>query len=281
MGDKSKLGMKEFVNKKIPFNHDFKSQAIIAALLGCILASIMIFLRPFDTDGFDSEFRNLTLSGFGFLFSLAYLINARLERRWYILNKNVWTIKDEVFSFISLVLISSVPIHAYNQIFLNNFFSRNLGFDSYIEHGIWFFANSLIPIMVFIFPFYLYFRNRVGKSSSSESPDEITFMGLNKEEKIVLLKNDVLFVKSSENYVEIFYEQDGSLNHSTFRNTLREINKQAPFLKRCHRSYLINLSNIKAVNGNSHNASLEFKLGEISVPLSYKYYKQINSSLHD
>lgn len=273
--------MKEFLSKKIPFSHGFKNQSLIAVLLGCILASIMIFLKPFDTDEFDSEFRNLILGGFGFLFSLIYLINGRLESRWYLYRENVWTIKDEVFSFIFLILISSIPIHGYNQFFLNDFFNHDLGFETYVEHGYWFLGNSLIPIMIFIFPFYLYFRNKIGRQQSIESGDKITFTGLNREEKIVLLKSEVLFVKSSENYVEIFYRKEGSLVHLTFRNTLREINKQAPFLKRCHRSYLVNLSKVKDVSGNSHNASLEFNFGKISVPLSYKYYKQINSILHD
>ncbi|NAS12997.1 LytTR family transcriptional regulator DNA-binding domain-containing protein [Poritiphilus flavus] len=71
-------------------------------------------------------------------------------------------------------------------------------------------------------------------------------------------KQESLFVKSSENYVEIFYEKEHDIQHETFRNTLGEISRQAAFLRQCHRSYLVNISNIKMVKGNSQNAKIEF-----------------------
>ncbi|MEM7381139.1 MAG: LytTR family DNA-binding domain-containing protein, partial [Bacteroidota bacterium] len=98
-------------------------------------------------------------------------------------------------------------------------------------------------------------------------------------EKLRIQKEELLFVKSSENYVEIYYNKDNEVQHEIFRNTLGEINRQAAFLKQCHRSYLVNISNIKNIKGNSQNAKIEFHLEGLDIPLSNTYYKSIKSSL--
>ena len=113
--------MLTLLSRKIAYTRSFRKQLLIATILGLILAFIMIFLRPFDTDQFESNHRYLILFGFGVLLSIVYLINVRMENLWY--NYKKWTVKHEIASFLSFILISSILIHFYNQVFLNNFFN--------------------------------------------------------------------------------------------------------------------------------------------------------------
>ncbi len=269
-----------FLSKQIPYTYSFRKQFLIGAILGLILAFIMIFLRPFDTNQFESNHRYLILFGFGVLLSIVYLINVRMESLWYNYKNKSWKVKHEIVSFLSFILISSVLIHFYNQVFLNDFFNYEYERYEYIKHGIWFFQQSIIPIVLILLPFYIYFRNKFGEVITSKSLSEIEFSGINKGEKILIQKKAVLFIKSSENYVEIFYKKDNTLEHETFRNTLTVINKQAPFLYQCHRSYLVNISEIKIIIGNSQNAKIKFRHGDLDIPLSKSYYKTIKSALN-
>jgi DNA-binding LytR/AlgR family response regulator len=50
-----------------------------------------------------------------------------------------------------------------------------------------------------------------------------------------------------------------------------------PFLEKCHRSYLVNLSTIKEIAGNSQGAKISFIVGEKEIPLSKTYYKHIKN----
>ncbi|MFK7747913.1 MAG: LytTR family transcriptional regulator DNA-binding domain-containing protein [Kordia sp.] len=95
----------------------------------------------------------------------------------------------------------------------------------------------------------------------------------------MIQKTSVLFVKASENYVEIFYSKNKTIQYETFRNTLSAINIQASFLHQCHRSYLVNLTTIKNVKGNSQNAKIEFHYHGLNIPLSKSYYNSIKSAL--
>ncbi|PIB31327.1 hypothetical protein BFP77_01805 [Maribacter sp. 4U21] len=271
--------MVKLLNKQIPFISGIKNQLITAITLGFLLALIMVFLEPFDTYRFESNHKNLILGGFGILFSILYVINARLETSWYKSHGESWTVKNEIVTFILLIFISSIPIHFYNQIFLNDLLNQDFVASDYTKHGLWFFRKSLLPVMVMLFPFFIYLRNRLGKIITPESLNEIELYGVNKGEKLVLQKNQLMFVKSSENYVEIFYDKNQSIHNETYRNTLGAIKKQAPFMKQCHRSYLVNVSNIKGITGNSQNAKIEFHYKDLEVPLSTTYYKRLKSSL--
>ncbi|NKI30396.1 LytTR family transcriptional regulator DNA-binding domain-containing protein [Croceivirga thetidis] len=270
--------MIKLLNKHIPFNFRVKNQLVIAFVLGCLLSLIMIFLGPFGTYDFQSSYKHLILAGFGIVFSIFYLVNSRIESLWFSTRNYKWTVTDEIFAFIALVLITSIPIHFYNQIFLNDWFNQNESYNNYVKHGIWFFRETLIPIMLLILPFFLYLRNRLGKVHSEGKTTEIEIFGVNKGEKLVLQKNQILFVKSSENYVEIFYEVENDIKHTIFRNKLSSIKEQASFLSYCHRSYLVNTSNIKRIKGNSQNAKIQFHLN-LEIPLSNTYYKKVKSAL--
>ena len=272
--------MLEILSRQIPYSSSLKKQFLIATLLGILVSFIMVFLQPFDTYRFESNHKNMIMIGFGILLSTVYMINTRLDSLWYHYKAKNWNIKYEIFWFLSLVFISSVIIHFYNQVFLNDLFAREFDLLEYVKHGIWFFQHSIIPIVLIITPFYVYLRNRFGEINTSESSSEIEFFGINKGEKITIQKHDVLFVRASENYVEIYYTNNQSILHETFRNTLTAIKTQAPFLHQCHRSYLINASAIKTINGNSQNAKIKLNHYDLDIPLSKSYYKTLKMALN-
>tara|TARA_B100000809_G_scaffold265820_1_gene325893 strand:+ start:1922 stop:2743 length:822 start_codon:yes stop_codon:yes gene_type:complete len=271
--------MLEFFSKQIPYNSNFRKQFLIGAFLGGFVIFMMVFLQPFDTNRFESNHKYLIFSGFGILFFILYLFCARMENLWYHYKNKKWKIKSEILSFVTFVLISSIPIHFYNQVFLNDFFDYKYHGYEYLKHGLWFFRHSIIPVMLVLLPFYIYFRNKFGELIPSESLSEVEFYGINKGEKILLQKGMIIFIKASENYVEIFFTKNNTVQQITFRNTLTAINKQAPFLHKSHRSYLVNISAIKAVKGNSQNAKIEFHLHDLEIPLSKSYYKTIKLAL--
>lgn len=271
--------MVEFLFKQIPYNFNFKKQFLIGSILGGVVIFIMIFLQPFDTYRFESKHKYLIFSGFGLVFLMVYLFCTRVENLWYNHKNKSWEIRFEIVSFLAFVLFSSIPIHFYNQVFLNDLFNSNYTIFEYLKHGLWFFRHSIIPVMLLLLPFYLYFRNKFGELISPESLSEIEFHGINKGEKISLQKDAILFVKASENYVKIFYIKDNAIHHEIFRNTLTAINKQAPFLYKSHRSYLVNISTINAVIGNSQNAKIQFHQDGLEIPLSKSFYKNIKSAL--
>ncbi len=271
--------MLEFIFKQIPYSYSYKKQLLIGAFLGGIVTFIMVFLQPFGTYGFESTYKYLIFFGFGLLFFILYFFWARIENLWYHYKGKKWKVTYEIVSFILFMLASSLPIHFYNQVFLNDFFNSKYYEYEYLKHGLWFFQHSIVPIMVILLPFYIYLRNKFGELMTPDSSNEIDFYGINKGEKITIKKEELLFIKASENYVNIYYTKNNTIQYKTFRNTLTAMSKQAPFLLKSHRSYLVNISAIKNINGNSQNAKIEFHHDGLDIPLSKSYYKTLKLTL--
>lgn len=271
--------MLRLLSKQIPYNPRLKKQVLVGAILGLIVAFIMVFLEPFGTYQFQSDYKYFIFSGFGFIFFISYVLHARIANMWYHQANNKWSVKLEIISFLLLLFLSSILIHFYNQVFLNNLFSSPFDASEYVSHGIWFFRYCMLPVMLLLLPFYMYFRNKFGERNTRKNSDDIALNGLNKGEKIRIQKGTLLFVKASENYVEIYYTKNNAVAHETFRNTLSAINTQAPFLRQCHRSYLVNLTSIKSLQGNSQNAKINFHHHDLSIPLSKSYYNAVKSAL--
>ena len=271
--------MFKFLSKQIPYTYSFKKQFLIASLMGMLLAFIMVFLEPFNLNQIQPNYKILKLSGFGGVVFLLYFVYTKVENRWYNYVNKRWEVKYEIVSSIFFVFFLWIFIHFYNQVIINDILNEDFQKNEYFKHALWFFLHALLPVVLILIPIFGYLRNKFGELISPESLSEVAFSGINKGERILIQKEALLFVKASENYVEIYHEKDKTVQYETFRNTLTAINNQAPFLQQCHRSYLVNISKIKTVNGNSQNAKIEFTQGSLDIPLSKSYYKTVKLAL--
>ncbi|MEM6319662.1 MAG: LytTR family DNA-binding domain-containing protein [Bacteroidota bacterium] len=271
--------MLSFLSKQIPYNYHLKRQLLIGTILGGTVTFVMVFLQPFGTYDFESNHKYFIFSGFGVLIFATYFIWTRIENIWYNYKNKKWEVGYEIISFLLFILFASVPIHFYNQVFLNSFFNSDGNLYDYLSHGVWFFRHSIIPIMLLLLPFHVYLRNRFGTLTVADMAKEVELSGMNKGENITLKKEDILFIKASENYVNIYYTKNNTVQQVIFRNTLTAIKQQAPFLIHSHRSYLVNMAAIRVVKGNSQNAQIAFHQEDLTIPLSKSYYKTVKSDL--
>lgn len=261
----------KFLSKQISYTRIIKKQLLIGLLLGIFLAFILIFLEPFNTNNFISSQKNFLLAGYGILLFMIYLVYTRIENLWYKAKNNIWLVKDEIISILSFFIVSGSIIYMYNEFLINK------STYSFLNH-IRYLRSIILPFMLIFSPLLVYLRHKLGELILPKLSNEILLKGINKNETLRILKEDLLFVKASENYIEIYFASNNSVHHKTFRNTLSEIAKQAPFVEQCHRSYLVNTSKVKQVKGNSQKASLIFD-GDLEIPLSKSFYKKFKSSL--
>ncbi|NDV97086.1 DNA-binding response regulator [Dysgonomonas sp. 521] len=87
------------------------------------------------------------------------------------------------------------------------------------------------------------------KESKSDS-DEHIFVKSDKQLKKILL-NDILFIESMENYILIQTHSSKEIVYTTLKNMAESLSKQH-FIQ-VHRSYIVNISHIKSIEGNLLN----------------------------
>jgi len=115
----------------------------------------------------------------------------------------------------------------------------------------------------------------VRKPSPTNSILNIEFYSENGKQAISLKPEYFLFLKSVDNYVEVYYRNDQGIKKQLLRNTLKHIEQQyhqSPYVKRCHRGYLVNPTNVQVSNLVGAN-SLKLLIDQFEVPVSVKYLK--------
>ena len=144
----------------------------------------------------------------------------------------------------------------------------------------WYYKNIVIVMIPIVAPLLLYLRQKFGEHIIPIPQNTIIITGENKNEILKLEKKELLYINAIENYIEIFFVDTGkNLLSKTFRQTLSNVHQQLPFLEKCHRSYLVNINNIKEIQGNSQGAKISFQHVEKKIPLSKTLYKSTKSRL--
>lgn len=105
--------------------------------------------------------------------------------------------------------------------------------------------------------------------------DVIRFMDANRQVKIVLQKDAILYIRADENFVHIHYLDSGKVKDYALRSTMQAI---APVVEqfgifRCHRSYYVNLLHIVAVRKDAGDMiSAELNVPNQTIPVSRRVY---------
>ena len=206
-------------------------------------------------------------------------------KAYHVCNTFLWLI-------IHLVLIGFA--NAFINSFLWNDGYINLYYILYFQGVV--LAVGILPIALFITLHYAWLmRKRAEKAMavSAQLADSSSESG-SKQQSMVYLKasngkvavnctvNHLVMLKSSENYVEIYYYDKEVLRKELIRCTLSNMEQQlvefSDFL-RCHKSYIVNKEYVQQVSGNAAGYKLHLKTGGYSVPVSRSLNGKIRTIL--
>ena len=71
--------------------------------------------------------------------------------------------------------------------------------------------------------------------------------------------NTLLFIRSANNYIEVFWKENDIVGSQLVRCTLRyaeETFKDYPFIFKCHRAFIVNINKVKKVEGKPQGYTL-------------------------
>ncbi|MEN8186183.1 MAG: LytTR family DNA-binding domain-containing protein [Bacteroidota bacterium] len=255
------------LNRQFKFTSNKYEKIKISLILMIILVFILMFLKPFDMFIYIPKNKWYLYFGYGISLFLAHLIIIFIEDRIYHKQERRWYIKNEIFVKLLYFIIGSVIIYFYHFLFVKTFQRPWTGFPVFV-------LNYTLPFFLIFVPLMVIYRNLKGEFYK-EGVKEVNFEGTNKSERFTLKQKDILFSRSENNYVFIYYLDDDLVKKIMLRNTLSKIQKQAPFLIKSHRSYLVNPARIESLKGKSQNATLQLKSFDEKIPVSKTYFNSI------
>ena len=235
-------------------NISIKHNLIVGLLIGLWLFIFAFIIKPFD-DG-TINFRAWFLISFGFsvMAFLCYGLLAFIQKSFYerIGKWNVGLEITAIFLFHLLYLIGVFTF--YKSPILNG------GYD-FLE----FFSIIFIKVALILIPVIILARRYLIKLIPI-TDDVLLFKGENRLDILKIKKADLVCISNAQNYVEIFYLENGKLHSKLIRSSLKKIQDDFDFLVQIHRSHLINPSHFKSWrNANT------IILTQIELPVSRNY----------
>lgn len=136
-------------------------------------------------------------------------------------------------------------------------------------------------LLVIIIPyagvlFYLYTTQK-GENIDvllSASNHLINILDENGELHMAVDLEKLLFLKSADNYVAVYFVKDGKIKKELVRTSLKRLETELDEypIRRCHRSYMVNINNISVSMKSNQGLSLALKdYFDESIPVSKNY----------
>lgn len=150
-----------------------------------------------------------------------------------------------------------------------------------------YFITMKYTILVIAIPYSVtiyYLLNRF-KNKTRVSPEKslVKIQDENKNVKLAIKLERILYIKNADNYVEVFYEENSSIRKELIRTSLKLLENQLRQYRilRCHRSFMVNLANIAFTKKRKNGLFLKIKAaGTPELPVSKNYSAALMKAIY-
>ncbi|MCR4736978.1 MAG: LytTR family transcriptional regulator DNA-binding domain-containing protein [Bacteroidales bacterium] len=122
------------------------------------------------------------------------------------------------------------------------------------------------------------------KTPITSLDDTLTFFDSNGKARISLKRNNLLYLGANDNYVNIYYLDNDTVGYTMLRNNLKSLEGTiaSNTIVRCHRSYMVNLQNVKMINYEKDGLYITFNTNAVSkIPISKSYAEEVMKRFSD
>ena len=249
---------------------------------------VYIFLLVFQPFGIDRVTYNipLFLLGYQFITLLVMLINYFVVFSLFpnFFNPETWTVGKMLLMTSLEILVIAILNWIYTGYFaqyISADISLSKFFISTVSIGV-----IILIIVVLASEHYLNHRNcklaehlSIQIDMKQKEPEKnLHFISENQNENFDLSSNQLLCIKAEGNYCNVFYVDNERFTNKLIRTSLRKLEKnfeKNPDIKRCHKSYMVNMKNVDKVTGNARNYVFHIDHLPFSIPVSRNFPQQI------
>lgn len=269
-------------NQKYPSPNPGLKSILTALLFGLFIGLFLLFFEPFDINLSTYDHKVLVLLFYGLitavvLFIFLFMFPLAIPK---LFSDKHWRVKHQiVFYFTILFLIATL-----NGIYTNYINSLSFSWSNY-----WWIINRTfvlggIPIT---FLTLIDYKRRVAfnvtqandilktKKNFEKNLNNVVhqFSTDLKNETISFNEDDFYYAMADGNYIDMYLSDENQIKKATHRVTLSSFEHQlkSSCLKRCHRSYLVNLKKVENISGNAQGLKLKIKRQTETIPVSRKY----------
>lgn len=238
-------------------NISIKHNLVIGLLIGLWLFIFAFIIKPFDDGTINFKAWFLISFGFSIMAFLCYVLLAIIQKSFRE-RLGKWNVSLEITAIFLFHVLYLIGVYAFYKSPILN------GGYSFSE----FFSTIFIKVALILTPVIILARRYLMKFIPVKD-DVLIIKGENKLDILKIKKADLVCISNAQNYVEIFYTENGKLQSKLIRSSLKKVQDDFDFLVQIHRSHLINPIHFK-----SWRNSTTIILTQVELPVS-KNYKDV------
>ncbi|WP_152973865.1 LytTR family DNA-binding domain-containing protein [Zhouia amylolytica] len=287
------------INKPYPYLFYFKRNLGVAMAIGLLISMINWF--ALDIDQVNSQFilskiQVCTLAGLSSFCSILFITELVPRLFFNPITREHWTIGKEFLLIVSLLFFIAVCNNIMAYIIEKEHHNTNL-LLKFINASFYVVAVGSLPTFLIVWFNYTIIlkqnlkevslfneelQRRIDFTKNSEG-DVVRIQTNNKTELIELDTDKFLFAKADGNYIDLYSKSTNGVACKPYRigiQTLENALDKFPFIICTHRSYVVNIKNIKATAGNARNYRIIFNGVKEEVPVSRNKFQVFKEAFH-
>ena len=277
--------IKQYLHQPYPL---YEKRWNIIFAISLFISFFMLFFQPFGLSAFESEYRLYFEIGYGVvtflvllidLFAFPFLFKKTFKfQQWTVLKQIIW----QIWILVSIGIVNFL----YSSFFLS--FSNNLKAFFYFQ--LYTLLVGVIPVVVVT----VINQNRLlaenlkianeynhdftAKTDNAPDNEKVCLVAENSKDRLEVNSSDLIYITSTGNYIQAFYQKENELKCIVLRNTLKQTEdqlKENHSMIKCHRAFLVNKNKIVRVKGNSQGLRLVLEGTDEEIPVSRNLSKSL------
>ena len=277
--------IKQYLNQPYPF---FEKNWKIILVIGLFISLFMVFFEPFGLSSFQSEYRLYLEIGYGVVTALTlllfYFVLPLLFRKEICASK--WTVMKQIVWQTGVLFSIGLANFLYSSYFFH--FSNNV--NAFFYYQLYTVLVGIIPIVVITVTVQNrlltenlkianeYNNNFALKTNRPFGEEKVCLLAENSKDKLEVNSSDLIYITSTGNYIQVYYQKQNELKSILLRNTLKQTEdelKEFHFIVKCHRAFLVNKNKVIRVKGNSQGLRLVLDGTNEEIPVSRNLSKSL------
>jgi hypothetical protein len=289
-----------FLNPYQLRQRNFSSSLLISVCTGSFIFFFLYLFQPFGIAFSAFEKETLILSGYGLIttavtFLMTYAIPL-IFRKFF--SESGWKIINEIL-YISLILFI---IAVFNLLYTRLLFpGLNFSIQNFLIFLVYDLMIGIFPVIFYVTARYIIFlkkninalleinnslkaiHNNIDNNEALSKSDgqSVLIKSENGKEEFIIETDNLFYVESEGNSINIHYQKNGVLKTKLIRTSLKNALSELsiyPGIIQCHRTFIVNLNKVDSASGNSQGLRLQLQ-NDLVVPVSRSYINKIKSAL--
>lgn len=273
--------MSSFATYSYPKSESYKEILLSSIAAGLLIYIFLIVFQPFGTENFRHQYKYLLLFPYSVIFGSAFLA-ADLS----IIRFRDWNIGSELLKVTGILFLASILSYFYNTLFISQV---TLSLGNYLYMFLYCLAVGIPISTIYILSRYIYLKRTHEKTAEEVSrqladQNNPTVATFNKILSISVNNTDFqipeenfICAQSMENYCSIYFSENDQVRKHVVRISLSKLldQVQTDSIKKCHRSYIVNLNQVKNLKGNAQGYRLFLSKIDFEIPVSRSFISLI------